>query len=393
MKTFFLGKNETEMGQIGKMVWDALMACLQDEDALLFYDLPIFGRTGIRSTADIVIVHRSWGFYTIQIKGWTADNVNQVDDNEWILQNPRTGKKSTVKNPRQQAQEHLRAIIDALRAVISLNMALPGYAFVALPYIAQESWVRAGFDRVNSVNTLLFEDDLEPTRLKNKLMQIAAGTEKHIFSDNEWEIITNLLMTPRRIIHDTGEEDERAELEREMPSVFISYRRADSAWPVRYIADYLLNYFNNKIKIFLDVDVIGFGERFDRVIEDEIKRSNVILVAIGPQWLRLSKANGMRRLDDPNDYVAREIAAAIANSKKIIPVLIDGAEMPSEHDLPEAITDLALYHGFKISAQDFHQQITQLVKRLDDLLNLQPNVFKAIDSIREDIKGMLRKGT
>jgi hypothetical protein len=48
-----------------------------------------------------------------------------------------------------------------------------------------------------------------------------------------------------------------------------------------------------------------------------------------------------RRLDDPQDWVRLEIEAAIKRGVRIIPVLVDGARMPSASELPSSLQGLA----------------------------------------------------
>jgi len=53
--------------------------------------------------------------------------------------------------------------------------------------------------------------------------------------------------------------------------------------------------------------------------------ASVIIVVIGPHWLTASDSSGVRRIDDPNDFVALEIASALTRSALVIPVPVDGA--------------------------------------------------------------------
>ena len=64
--------------------------------------------------------------------------------------------------------------------------------------------------------------------------------------------------------------------------------------------------------VFMDVTDIAPGEDFARVIEDSVGTADLLLAMIGPQWLSASDRAGTRRLDDPSDFVRREIAAGPA---------------------------------------------------------------------------------
>ena len=48
-----------------------------------------------------------------------------------------------------------------------------------------------------------------------------------------------------------------------------------------------------------------------------------------------------RRIDDPADWIRRELAEAFAAGVRVIPVLTDDAEMPTEDELPGDLAALA----------------------------------------------------
>jgi hypothetical protein len=67
-----------------------------------------------------------------------------------------------------------------------------------------------------------------------------------------------------------------------------------------------------------------------------------VLALIGPHWVGSAGADGSRLLDDPSDGVRRLLATALASKEiLVIPVLVNGAEMPSAVDLPADVQGLA----------------------------------------------------
>jgi hypothetical protein len=64
------------------------------------------------------------------------------------------------------------------------------------------------------------------------------------------------------------------------------------------------------------------------VISRAVGSCDVLLALIGDQWLTLTDSHGRRRLDDPDDFVRLEIEAALERNVRIIPILVDGANMP-----------------------------------------------------------------
>ena len=84
------------------------------------------------------------------------------------------------------------------------------------------------------------------------------------------------------------------------------------------------------------------GDDFIASIEDHLRRAAVLLVLVAKDWLHVHDKFGRRRLDSHNDWVRREIRHALANNNcRVIPVLIDDAELPDDRAaLPEDIGDL-----------------------------------------------------
>lgn len=148
-------------------------------------------------------------------------------------------------------------------------------------------------------------------------------------------------------------------------SVFISYRRADSAWATGRLADYLKSIYESD-DIFLDTGNIDWGDDFIEVIKRRINASNILLAVIGKDWLKIAyEDSGFRRLDDPEDIVRLEIATALRNNLRVIPILIDNTLMPPPHYLPSDLKLLSFKNAGRISANNFHTEIAPLVRQLD----------------------------
>ncbi|WP_231398561.1 toll/interleukin-1 receptor domain-containing protein [Conexibacter woesei] len=124
------------------------------------------------------------------------------------------------------------------------------------------------------------------------------------------------------------------------PRVFICYRRDDTRHLVSGLAAGLASSMRGS-RIFVDRGSIPIGAVVQPTIEEEIESSDVVLAVIGPGWLTITGPDGSRRLDDPRDYVHAEIAAALRRGKHVIPVLVDGASMPLQDELPPEIAELA----------------------------------------------------
>ena len=76
------------------------------------------------------------------------------------------------------------------------------------------------------------------------------------------------------------------------------------------------------------MDQIGLGEDFVDRVRGAIRTCRAVLVVIGRGWVNVTKADGSRRLDDP-DPVRLELREAMDGPPLVLPVLVDGAAMPS----------------------------------------------------------------
>ena len=150
-----------------------------------------------------------------------------------------------------------------------------------------------------------------------------------------------------------------------MAGVFINYRRDDAKSEAGRLFDWLSHYFG-KGQIFMDVSgSIEPGLEFDRVIDNAVGSCDALIVIIGKQWVTVRDENGKRRLDDPHDFVRLEIGAALKRDIRVIPVLVQGAAMPAESDLPDDLKRLAKRQATEISDNRWEYDTGQLVKVLE----------------------------
>lgn len=154
-----------------------------------------------------------------------------------------------------------------------------------------------------------------------------------------------------------------------MARLFLSYRRDDSAGFAGRLADALEEKFGVG-SVFRDVDDIQPGEDFIHAIEDHLREVDAVLVMIGPHFLEAS-ADGLRRLGGKGDFVSMEIQAALASGKPLIPLLVGGAAMPVELDLPDTITALARRQAVVLSDGNWRNDVERLVATLRALLPRQ----------------------
>lgn len=147
--------------------------------------------------------------------------------------------------------------------------------------------------------------------------------------------------------------------------IFISYRRGETAWPARQLYDVLASRYGTQ-SVFKDVDDIEPGEDFVDTITAAVASCDVLLALIGPQWLGMTNAQGTRRLDDPEDFVRLELSAALSRGVRVVPILVDGARMPSADELSPDLAALVRRQAVEISPVGFNTE--RLLTMLDGLL-------------------------
>src|SRR5262245_1848271 len=113
-----------------------------------------------------------------------------------------------------------------------------------------------------------------------------------------------------------------------MGSVFISYRRDDTSGEARALFKDLAATLGSR-SVFMDVDTIALGHDFREAVRERLGSSDIMLTLIGRAWVRSKDASGRKRLDNPDDFVRLEIEAALKRGIPVIPVLVQGAQMPS----------------------------------------------------------------
>jgi hypothetical protein len=159
--------------------------------------------------------------------------------------------------------------------------------------------------------------------------------------------------------------------ERPLTNVFINYRRDDTRSDAGRLESDLERYFPGRV--FRDVHDIEAGTDFMEVINKEVGECGALLVMIGQKWLTVTDKAGKRRLDNPDDPVAAEIAGALKRKDvRVIPVLVQDAKMPEDDDLPEHLKGLAHRNATKLDDEYWSADVARLVSVLEKVCGASP---------------------
>lgn len=149
-------------------------------------------------------------------------------------------------------------------------------------------------------------------------------------------------------------------------SVFISYRGEDSHSYGALLFSELSRRFGEKF-VFLDCESIPAGVDFVEEILTRVRSAWALLVIIGPRWLITADSDGRRRIDNPSDWIRRELAEAFAAGVRVIPILTEDVEIPTESALPADIAPLSRCQYRRLRHRDPTSDLARIVADLGAL--------------------------
>jgi hypothetical protein len=160
-----------------------------------------------------------------------------------------------------------------------------------------------------------------------------------------------------------------------MPGIFISYRRSDDSLKyARDLAEKLRDAFGPG-RVLRDITGIAPGEEFAAVLREHLRSCSVMLVVIGRRWLsEPGRSGGANRLHDPDDWVRIEISAGLhRKGTVVIPVLVAGATLPLDDQLPDPLKPLLKNQAVRLDAEThWEDDIRLLIETLAKNRGLEP---------------------
>ncbi len=148
-----------------------------------------------------------------------------------------------------------------------------------------------------------------------------------------------------------------------MPDIFISYRREDSSGYAGRLYDQISSNFGRE-HVFMDVADLEPGSDFVDTIEKKVSSCDALVALIGKNWLTIKDEQGQVRLKKPGDFVSVEIATALKRNVEVIPVLVGGARMPLQRELPEQLELLSRRQALELSDVHFTRDVGDLIEAL-----------------------------
>jgi GTPase SAR1 family protein len=145
--------------------------------------------------------------------------------------------------------------------------------------------------------------------------------------------------------------------------VFINYRGEDTRSYAVLLYRELCWHLGGDL-VFLDSESIKAGTDFEQEILGRVRSCQVLLAIIGPHWLTATNPSGLRRIDDPEDWIRRELVVAFAVDTKVVPILTDDAVLPSVATLPADITALSGRQFRRLRHRDAGMDLSRIITEL-----------------------------
>jgi TIR domain len=120
---------------------------------------------------------------------------------------------------------------------------------------------------------------------------------------------------------------------------FVNYRTKDEASTALLVSRHLSERIGEQ-NVFLDTRSIEPGTLFDDALLRNVWRSDVMVSIMGTKWLDFQGPTG-RAIDDPADWIHRELFEALTHQVRIVPLLVGTARFPKPDELPERLANLA----------------------------------------------------
>jgi hypothetical protein len=162
--------------------------------------------------------------------------------------------------------------------------------------------------------------------------------------------------------------------------IFLSYRRSDSAATTGRLYVALRDRFGSK-SVFMDSSSTAWGESWPEVLEGAVAGADFVVAVIGPGWLLAHDEWGRRRIDQPDDWVRRELEFALKERKAVLPLLVGETRMPPPDALPAELSELSTKQALDVRDETWDEDLETVLQSLAERVVA---VAPATEAPRED---------
>jgi hypothetical protein len=133
-------------------------------------------------------------------------------------------------------------------------------------------------------------------------------------------------------------------------TVFISYRRTHIAWALAIFKELT----HHGYDVFIDYDGLASGNFETAILENIRARAHFVL---------LLTPTALERCSDPQDWMRREIKAAMDSHRNIVPLMLDGFSFGTVVATGQLIGKLKKYNGLEVPGAYFDAAMERLRNR------------------------------
>lgn len=160
------------------------------------------------------------------------------------------------------------------------------------------------------------------------------------------------------------------------PFIFISYRRSDTT-PYALAIKAELEQRLRSAFVFVDIYRIQGTDRWSDILDNALTRARVLIVLIGPNWIEHEGGTVRPRLFDDDDWVRKEICAFTGREiAAVLPVLVGGAQMPTDEMLPDDLAELTRIQAIKLDPPFWPQCIDKICQVLASRFGFELEDYK-----------------
>jgi hypothetical protein len=110
----------------------------------------------------------------------------------------------------------------------------------------------------------------------------------------------------------------------------------------------------------MDIDTLAPGDDFVRTVDARLGACDALVAVIGRGWIAQTDS-----LKNERDFIRTEVGAALRRGVLVLPILMDGVEMPAADSLPNDMRPLSERHALPIVDAYFEQGMERLLGALE----------------------------
>jgi len=152
----------------------------------------------------------------------------------------------------------------------------------------------------------------------------------------------------------------------EEPVLFVSYRHADVPDAAARITELLVHRYGLR-SVFIDVEGLAPGRVFSTELERAVRGSRAVVPIIGPRWEGPLDDNGVARISQPDDWVAKELLIAFEEETSVLPVLVQRAALDFTV-IPQSLRALEPIQRTQARYEDMEHDLQRLFDALDRIV-------------------------